>query len=156
MLRRKLIMRCLHRRHLLLQRYFFDIGYLIAPTAVGDNFIANGYNLSSGADLRFRLEFDKISAHANIIIHRGRVADKSLVGNFNSSPITRYSLGVGYVLPFTEHLSLNPSIQYGYLKLGGGIPNSQPFLDDAYFVALDIQLSYNITSWLSVYARVTG
>lgn len=135
---------------------YFDFGVVIAPQAIGDNFIAKGYNLKSGFDFGTTIKTKYFTVHGNILIHGGKVTDKDIVGNFNSTSFSRYSFGLGYSFKVNDKISIDPSVNYGYLLLSSRKAGIRRFKDDGNFFSVDVQVNYQLTETFSLYAGVTG
>jgi len=128
---------------------FFEVAYA-QPLFYGDNFISEGYDVSSTVDFGVTTTFFyNTTLHFDANIASGDVVRPDLIGNIRSSVFTRVSAGIGYPVAIIDKLSFLPSVHFGYLKIGSTI-EEEKFRDDGIFIAPEVAFYYAVFDWMNI------
>ena len=137
-------------------RFHFDLGAGVAPQAAGDNFIANGYDLTTSFDLAATFEYNYLTFHLNFTRYKGDVTDPTVTGNYTSTRFSRSSLGIGYPWKVSNRFTINPSIHYGEIRLKSNLIGTEELKDNGQFIGVGLKMIYEFTDWFSLYAGMSG
>ncbi|MBP2830992.1 hypothetical protein J8281_02230 [Aquimarina sp. U1-2] len=139
------------------------IDYL-QPIAYGNNFVAKGYDLSSGTSIGLTYEnlLSHLNLHMDVAVYRGKVVKPEVVGFFETTNFTRFSAGIGYGFTVNRKLKILSTLNFGYIKLKHTLLLRNPTRlnekgrDDGVFLSLELDTTYSVFSWLDVKAGLTN
>ncbi|HEX8563452.1 MAG TPA: hypothetical protein VF676_10780 [Flavobacterium sp.] len=91
---------------------------LSRPLPFGDNSLAKAYSNNFGFGVELDLfKYDRFRLGGGFNFVRYKVAEKSLIGNFEYANYSSEYVAVSYEYPVTEAISITPELGYGYAKL---------------------------------------
>ncbi len=139
--------------------YYYDVlgeasvGFLM-PSAFGDNYIAEGYSLDPGIQIRGGIRVDpKLLLGGDFQFYYGRVTNPEITGAFRGSNIRRLMVFGQYnLLDERSDLAVQAGLEFGVVILDNHIA-AEEFRDDGISTGFSLDVSYRFSTTFGVYAH---
>ena len=130
-------------------------GYVFSPWPVGDNYVAEGYDIHSGYSISYALVFKK---HWTVAVQfskfKGDVSDITVVGAIERSRFRHFYLSGAYSLwPYERKIGLLFGAGLGTASYRHHKDGTR-FRDNGFSLIALAKFDYRFTDFLSIYAEV--